>query len=323
MKAIVCPRYGAPETLELRDVPLPSPSSGQVLVKIHAAGINAADWRIVRADPFLVRLAMGVFKPNIKGPGGEIAGVVESLGPGTGRFKPGDEVFADLFKSKFGGCAEYTCVPEQNLAFKPRKMSFEEAASLPLAGGTALYGLREIGRVGQGDQVLINGASGGVGIFALQIAKILGAEVTAVCSSGKLKQARELGADHVIDYAKEDFTRNGKLYDVILGVNGYQPIRRYRDSLKPGGRYVMVGGKGRQMAEAIFLGPFLAREGKSLKVLNTSPETHRLATLAQWADEGRLRTFIDRRYPLTETARAVAYLEEGHAYGKVVINVIG
>jgi len=323
MKIIVCPKYGSPDVLELREVPVPIPRPGEVLVKVHAAGLNAADWRIVRADPFLVRLAMGPFKPNIKGPGGEMAGVVESLGPGVAKFKTGDEVYADLFKSKFGGWAEYTCVPEKDLALKPKKMSFEEAATLPFAGGTALAAVREIGKVKAGDQVLIHGASGGVGIFALQIAKILGAEVTAVCSSGKAAQARSLGADHVIDYAKEDFTQNGKLYDLILGVNGYQPIRRYRDSLKPGGRYIMVGGTGKQMAESMVLGPLLGKDGKTLKALSTSPEAHRLVTLAKWVDEGKFRTIIDRRYPLAETAQAMKYLEEGHAAGKIVIQVVG
>ncbi len=234
MKAIVCPRYGSPDVLELRDVPKPVPAANQVLVRIAAAGLNAADWRMVRADPFLVRLNMGLARPRIKGPGSDMAGTVEAMGPGVSRFKPGDEVIADLFPAGFGGCAEYTCVPHGLLALKPKSMSFEEAATLPLAGGTAVRALRDMGRVGPGARVVIAGASGGVGIFAVQIAKALGAEVTAVCSAGKAEQARALGADFVVDYGREDFTRSGQRYDVIIAVNGYIPIRRYRDALRPG-----------------------------------------------------------------------------------------
>lgn len=323
MKAILCPRYGSPDVLEFRDVPKPQPRKGEVLVKIHASSLNAADWHILRADPFLVRLMMGLTRPRIKGPGGDMAGTVEAVGSDAGRFKTGDAVMAELYKSRFGGCAEYTCVPEGDLVLKPRSMSFEEAATLPLAGGTAVKAVRDLGRVGAGSRVLVNGASGGVGIFVLQIAKALGAEVTAVCSAGKAEQARALGADHVIDYMKEDFTKGGERYDVILGVNGYHPIRRYRDSLLPGGRYVMIGGAGKQMAEAIFLGPFLGRDGKTLRYLDTKPETERLEFLAKLADAGKLKTVIDRSYPLAETAQALRYLEEGHTKGKVVIRVPG
>ncbi len=321
MKAVVCPRYGSPDVLELREVPKPEPGSGEVLVRIHAAGLNAADSRIMRADPFLVRLAMGLTRPRIKGPGSDMAGTVEAVGPGVSRFKPGDHVIADLFVVGFGGCAEYTCVREADLVPKPRSMSFEEAATLPLAGGTAVKALRDMARVAQRNRVVIVGASGGVGIFAVQIAKALGAEVTAVCSAGKMEQARALGADFVVDYGKEDFTRSGQRYDVIIAVNGYTPILRYRSALLPGGRYVMVGGAGKQMAEAMLLGPFLGSQGRMLRHLDARPETERVEIVARLVDDGKLRTVIDRVYLLAETAQALRELERGHAKGKIVIRI--
>ncbi len=322
MRSFHIPRYGPPSLLQLIDAPIPAPKPGEVRVRIHAASLNAADWHLLRADPFFVRFMFGLTRPSkLKGPGGDMAGVVDALGEGVTTWKVGDAVIADLFKSNFGGCADYTCLPADQLAKKPANMSFEEAATLPLAGGTAVAALRELGAVKSGDRVLLYGASGGVGIFAIQVAKALGAQVVAVCSAGKAAQARELGADEVLDYVKDDFAAAGP-YDVIIALNGYQPIRRYRDALKPGGRYYMVGGQGKQMAEAIFLGPWVAKKGQKLGFVDTKPTTERLEYLSAQAEAGKLKTLIDKVYPLEETPQALAHLEEGHAKGKIVVKVV-
>lgn len=322
MRTFHAPTYGPPSVLQLIDAPIPTPKPGEVRVRIHAASLNAADWHLLRADPFPVRFMFGLTRPSkMKGPGGDMAGVVDALGEGVTRWKVGDAVIADLFKSNFGGCADYTCLPADHLAPKPGNLSFEEAATLPLAGGTAVAALRELGQVQAGQQVLLYGASGGVGIFAIQIAKALGARVTAVCSAGKAAQARDLGADVVLDYAKDDFAAAGP-YDLIVALNGYQPLRRYRDALKPGGRYLMVGGKGKQMAEAMFLGPLLGNQGRKLSYVDTKPTTERLEYLSALAEAGKLKTIIDRVYPLEQTPQALEHLEEGHAAGKIVVKVV-
>lgn len=322
MRSFHIPSYGPPSLLQLIDAPIPTPKPGEVRVRIHAASLNAADWHLLRADPALVRLMFGLFRPaKMKGPGGDMAGVVDALGEGVTRWKVGDAVIADLFKSNFGGCADYTCLPADQLAPKPGNLSFEEAATLPLAGGTAVAALRDLAKTQPGEHVLLYGASGGVGIFAIQIAKALGARVTAVCSAGKAAQSLDLGADAVLDYAKDDFAAAGP-YDVIIGLNGYQPLRRYRDALKPGGRYYMVGGKGKQMAEAIFLGPWLSSQGRTLRYVDTKPTTERLEYLSALAEAGKLKTVIDRVYALEETPQALLHLEEGHANGKIVVKVV-
>lgn len=225
MKAIVYSKYGPPEVFQLKEVEKPTPKENEVLVKIHAASVNAADWHLHRADPFLVRLmGEGFLKPKHQILGADIAGRVESVGKNIKQFKPGDEVFGDLASYGWGGFAEYVCAPENALALKPVNLSFEEAAAVPLAALTALMSLRDKGHIRSGQKVLINGASGGVGTFAVQIAKSFGAEVTAVCSTRNLDMARSIGADHVIDYTKEDFTKNGLGYDLIIAANGFHPI---------------------------------------------------------------------------------------------------
>lgn len=246
MKAIVYEKYGSPDVLQMKDVATPVPNDDQVLIKIFAASVNAADWHLLTADIFLVRLMTGgLFKPKNKMLGGDIAGRIESIGKNVTQFKPGDEVFGDILGS--GGFAEYACTRENSIAPKPANLSFEQAAAVPIAAMTALQGLRDEGKIQPGQKVLIQGASGGVGTFAVQIAKSFGAEVTAVTSPRNLEQARALGADHVIDYTQEDFTKSGQQYDLILAANGYHPLADYKRALTPQGIYVMAGGTAAQI----------------------------------------------------------------------------
>jgi len=322
MRAIYFDHYGPPEVLSLRDLPTPVPQAGEVLVKVRASSVNAADWHIMRADPFPARLMFGLFKPRFHLLGLDLAGVVEAVGTGVSEFKVGDEVFGCLSFPALGAFAEYVCVREDLLAHKPSAMSFDEAAAVPLAGGTALQALVDLGKVKAGMKVLINGAAGGVGTYAVQIARALGAEVTAVCSERNLEQARTLGATHVIDYAREDFTRSDKRYDMILAANGYHPLSAYKRALAPGGVYVMSGGKGRQMAEAVFLGKLMALgSGKTLGRVDFKPRKRDVLYLKGLIEAGKLVSAIDRRFSLEQVPAAIAYLEEGHARGKVVITV--
>jgi NADPH:quinone reductase-like Zn-dependent oxidoreductase len=322
MKAIYFDHYGPPEVLSLREVPKPVPQAGEVLIKVRASSVNAADWHIMRADPFPARLMFGLFKPKFHFLGLDLAGVVEAVGSGVSEFKVGDEAFGCLSFPALGAFAEYVCVREDLLALKPVNMDFEEAAAVPLAGGTALRALVDYGKVKAGMKVLINGAAGGVGTFAVQIAKAQGAEVTAVCSERNLEQARALGATHVIDYAKEDFTRSDKRYDMILAANGYHPLSAYKRALAPGGVYGMTGGKGRQMAEALFFGKLLAiGSGKTLGTVDYKPRKSDVLYLKGLIEAGKLVSAIDKRFSLEQVPAAIAYLEEGHARGKVVITV--
>ncbi|NTX64306.1 NAD(P)-dependent alcohol dehydrogenase [Myxococcus sp. CA051A] len=322
MRAITFYEYGSPQVLKCEERPVPTPGAGQVLVRVRACALNAADWHILRADPFLARLAVGLFKPRYNVLGCDLAGVVEAAGPGVTRFKAGDEVMGELGSSNWGAFAEYVCAPEGVLASKPASLGFEEAAAAPLAGVTALQGLRREGRLQAGESVLVNGASGGVGTFAVQLAKALGAKVTAVCSARNQELARSLGADEVIDYAKEDFTRGGQRYDVILAANGYHPLSAYERALAPGGRYVMTGGAGKQMAAALLLGPLRSLGGrKRLGYLTMKSNLDDLEYLRDRLADGSVRSVIDRTYPFEELPQALAYLEEGHARGKVAVHM--
>jgi NADPH:quinone reductase-like Zn-dependent oxidoreductase len=322
MKAIVFDHYGPPEELTLQEVPTPVPTGHEVLVKVRAAALNAADWHVMRADPFLVRLMCGLFKPRVKRLGADVAGVVLAVGPAVTRFKAGDEVFGCLPVGSWGSYAEQVCAGEEILAPKPTQVSFDEAAAVPLAGLTALQALRDVGQLQAGQKALINGASGGVGTLAVQIAKALGAEVTAVCSSRNVDLAGSLGADHVIDYAREDFTQGAQRYDVIVAANGYHPLAAYRKALGPRGRYAMVGGTGRQMAEAVFMGPWLSEKGgRRLGRVDMKSTPDDMRFLADLLGAGKVKPVIDRRYGLTQVPEAIRYLEEGHARGKVVITV--
>ncbi|MBI5429928.1 MAG: NAD(P)-dependent alcohol dehydrogenase [Nitrosomonadales bacterium] len=324
MKAVVYTEYGSPDVLRLTEVAKPAPADDEVLVKVHAASVNAADWRMIRADPFLVRLYAGLLKPTkFQTLGADIAGRVEAAGKNVRQFQAGDEVFGDVFASGFGGFAEYKCARESELVLKPANLSFEEAAAVPLAAMTALHGLRDKGRIQPGQKVLINGASGGVGTFAVQLARYFGAEVTAVCSTGKTDMARAIGADHVIDYTREDFTTSGRQYDLILAVNGNRSIFDYRRALSPRGIYVMTGGNTSQLFQALLLGPWISMLGKQkMGALSSKPNQNDLLLLKELLESGKIKPVIDRRYPLSELAEAIRYVEAGHATGKVVVTVV-
>ena len=323
MKAIVYKEYGPPDVLNLEALQKPTPKADEVLLKVHAASANAADWHLMRADPFLVRvMGFGLLRPRNGLLGADIAGRVEAVGRNMTQFQPGDEVFGDLFGRGLGSFAEYVCAPADALASKPANVSFEEAAAVPLAAVTALQGLRYKGQVQPGQKVLINGASGGVGTFAVQIAKSFGAEVTGVCSTAKLDMVRSIGADHVIDYTKEDFTRNGQQYDLILAANGYHPISDYKRALGPNGTYVMTGGSGAQMLQAMTLGPIMSITGsKTMGYLSMKHNKRDLVLMKDLLEGGEITPVIDRTYPLSEVPEAIRYLEEGHARGKVVVTV--
>ena len=321
MKAIIYTNYGSPDVLEYKEVEKPSPKDDEVLVKIHAASLNAADWHLLRADPFLARLFSGLLKPKFNILGADIAGVVEATGTNVKQFHAGDEVFGAISECGWGGFAEYTTATENALVLKPAKLTFEEAAAVPLASITAIQALRNKGKIQQGQKVLVNGASGGVGIFAVQIAKSFGAEVTAVCSTSKIDITHKIGADIIIDYSKEDFTKNGKSYDLIIAANGFHPISDYKKALSKNGIYVMTGGTGAQMAQAIFLGPLMSIGSKKMCALSAKSNKQDLIFIKGLIEADKVVPVIDRRYPLIETAEAMRYLEEGHAGGKIVINI--
>ena len=320
MKAIIRTKYGPPEILRLEEVEKPVPQEDQVLIRVHAASVNAADYRPLRGTPFPVRfLTGGLFKPKNPRTGTDVAGRVESVGEAVGRFRPGDAVFGGAQ----GAFAEYALAREKNLALKPANVSYETAAAVPVAGLTVLQGFRHAGEIRPGQQVLIQGASGGVGSLAVQLAKSHGAEVTAVCSPRNLEMARRLGADRVIDYTREDFTRNPERYDLIFAVNGYHPISAYKRALKPQGVYVCAGGTLPQFFQAMIFGPRMSEAGGrrlgSMGIAKFNQED--METLAEWLAAGKIAPVIDRTFPLSETAEAFRYIEDTHAQGKVVITV--
>jgi NADPH:quinone reductase-like Zn-dependent oxidoreductase len=323
VKAIVCRKYGSPDVLRFEEVAKPVPGDGEVLVKIHAASVNAYDWHLLTADIFLVRfMGGGLLRPKNAIPGVDIAGRIEAVGSNVKRFGNGDEVFGDISACGAGGFAEYASVPESLLAFKPTTLSFEESAAVPMAALTALQGLRDRGKIRPGQKVLIQGASGGVGTFAVQIAKSFGAEVTAVCSTRNLDQARSIGADHVIDYTRDDFTRNGRRYDQIFAANGYHPLPAYKRALSPQGTYVMAGGSMAQIFQAMLLGSWMSNTGgRKMGCVSARPNLEDLAFVKDLLEAGKVVPVIDRRYALSEAAEALRYLGEGHARGKIVITV--
>jgi NADPH:quinone reductase-like Zn-dependent oxidoreductase len=323
MKACVYTRYGQPDVLESKDVPSPTPKENEVLVRVRAVGLNYADWALLRGRPFMVRLMPGgLSRPKYTILGQDIAGRVRAVGRAVRRFKPGDEVFADNSASGGGGLAEYAAVPENNLAPMPAGATFEQAAAAPMAAVVALQGLRDKGRVRAGQKVLIYGASGGVGTFAVQLAKAFGAEVTAVVSQRSLDVARALGAHRVIDYAREDFTRGSERYDLILAANGNRPLRDYQRALAPGGTYVATGGALAQIFQAGLLGPLVSLAGdKRMTNLAAQPSLPDLMCVKELMEAGQVTPVIDRRYPLSQAPEALRYLGEGHARGKVVVVV--
>jgi len=324
MKAIVQDRYGSPDVLQLREVDKPIAADNEVLVRVHAAAVNARDWHVMRGDPYLARLTLGVSRPNVKIRGTDFAGRVAAVGRDVKRFRPGDEVYGEIH----GAFAEYVCVPDDMVEPKPANLTFEQAAAVPLAGNTALMGLRDLARVQPGQQVLINGASGGVGTFAVQIAKSFGANVTGVCSTRNVDLVRSIGADHVIDYTREDFTRNGRRYDVLFDLVGNRSLTEFRRALTPAGTLILSGGgvsEGGSLVGPIGLvirGQLLSRFVRHrLLALTAKPSKDNLATLRELAESGKVTPVIDRTYSLSEAPEAIRYLEMEHARAKVVITV--
>jgi NADPH:quinone reductase-like Zn-dependent oxidoreductase len=323
MKAIVRHAYGSPDVLELRDVDRPVVDDDGVLIRVRAASVNAYDWHVMRGHPYLVRMDEGLRKPKSIATGVDMAGTVEAVGPNVTEFKPGDEVFGE----RDGAFAEYVCAREKSVARKPSNLSFEQAAAVPMAGYTALQGLRDKGRLKPGQRVLINGASGGVGTFAVQIAQALGAHVTAVCSTRNLELVRSIGADEAIDYTREDFTKSGERYDLILDIASTRPLAACRHILKPDGTLVVVGaanGRGRFVGpmvrplEAAVISRFVSQ--KLLPFLAHRSKDDLIA-LTGLIEAGKVTPVIDRSFPLSDTPEAIRYLEAGHARGKVVITL--
>jgi NADPH:quinone reductase-like Zn-dependent oxidoreductase len=319
MRAFTYTEYGSPDVLQFTEIEKPTPKDDEVLIKVRSASINPYDWRLMRGKPLFIRLMIGgLRKPKLTRPGREAAGQVEAVGRNVTQFKPGDEVFGACP----GAFAEYVCAVEDRLVLKPANVSFEGAAAVPVAALTALQGLRDKGRIQRGHKVLIDGASGGVGTFAVQIAKSFGAEVTAVCSARKLDTARSIGADRVIDYTRQDFTQSGQRYDLIYAANAYHSIFAYRRALSPDGIYVMAGGGWAQIFQALLLGPLLSLIGnKKMCFLAARINKKDLVLLKDLLEARKIVPVIDKRYALSEVPEAVRYLEEGHARGKVVITV--
>jgi len=321
MKAIVYEKYGPPDVLHLKEVEKPTPKDNEVLIKVHAASVNSWDWGLLRGKPFVNRLMFGLLKPKIKILGVDIAGRVEAVGRNVKQFQPGDEVFGDISGCGWGGFAEYVCARENALALKPASMTFEEAAAVPQAAVLALQGLRDKRQIQPGQKVLINGAGGGAGTFAVQIAKSFGAEVTGVDSTSKLDMMRSIGADQVIDYTQEDFTKSEQRYDFILDFAAHHSIFDYKRALSPKGIYVMVGGSMARIFQAVFLGPLISMTGsKKMGILAHKPNKD-LDFMKELFEAGKVVPVIDRRYPLSEVAEALRYFGEGHAKGKVVITL--
>jgi len=322
VKALLWKTYGGSEDLGYGEVPVPVPRSGELLVRVRAVSLNAADLHLMRADPFPVRLYAGLTKPKWLALGADVAGTVEAVGAGVTKFRAGDEVLGDLSGGSWGAMAEYVCAEEGSLVFKPAALSFVEAAAIPMAGVTALQALQTKGGLRTGQKVLVQGASGGVGTFSVQLAKALGAEVTAVCSTAHVDLIRSLGADRVIDYTREDFVEGGPRFDLIHAANGDRSIFDYQKALVPGGRYVSTGGSMKQLSQALLLGPWLSlARGRTLGGMTASPNPSDLAVVVDLVAQGKVRPVIDRIFPLDQGAEALRYLEEGHARGKVVVTV--
>ena len=321
MKAIVYHKYGPPDVLQLKEVEKPAPKEDEVLVKVRATSVNYSDWAFVRGKPFLVRFVSGLLKPK-RILGADIAGRVEAVGRNIKQFQPGDEVFGDISGCGWGGFAEYVSVTENALALKPSNLTFAESAAIPQASIVALQGLRNKGQIQPGQKVLINGASGGIGTFAVQIAKSFGAEVTGVCSMRNLEMVLSIGADHVIDYTQEDFTKNGQRYDLILAAAGYRSIFDYKRALSPRGIYVMIGGSMKQIVQANLLGPAISKAGgKKLVALSHKLNQNDLVFMKELIEAGKVVPVIDKCYSLSEIAEALRYYGEGHARGKIVITL--
>lgn len=323
MKAIVQTEYGSPDVLSLKEVDKPAVKDNGVLVRVHASSVNAADWHLMRGTPFIARLAFGLRKPKFKTLGIDVAGRVEAVGQNVTQFRPGDDVFGDISDCGFGGFAEYVCVPQDALAIKPENISFEQAAAVPGAALTALHALCKSGQIQAGQRVLINGASGGVGSFAVQIAKAFGAEVTAVCSTKKVDMVRSIGADRVIDYTQTDVTKTGQPYDLILDAAAYRSVFDYLPILTRTGTYVLIGGSTTRLFQVmLFLGPLISLiSRRKVKCVVLTPNQADLIILRDLLEAGKIVPWIDRRYNLSEVPAAIRYLEQRQVVGKVAISV--
>ena len=327
MKAIVYREYGPPDVLHCEEIDKPVPGDKEILIKVRAAALNPLDWHMMRGKPYIMRAMGGALQrpKTARTVGVDVAGVVEAVGKLVTKFEPGDWVFGDVFGTRCGAVAEYTCAPESKFVTKPHRLTFEQAAAVPVAGFTALQGLRDKARVRPGEKVLINGAAGGVGTFAVQIAKALGAEVTGVCGTRNVEMVRSLGADHAIDYTKEDFTKGAERYDAILDAVGNRSLSDMKRALKPKGACVVVAGPdGKWLGplvrfiQAPALSPFGSQK---LTPLIANPNTEDLTILREMIELGKVTPVIDRCYSFEETPAAMRYLEEGHARGKVIVTV--
>lgn len=319
MKAIVYTKYGTPDVLELKEIDKPIPKDDEVLIKVHAASLNDWDCALLQGD-LVNRMLNGLFKPKIKILGSDIAGRVEAVGKNVKKFQPGDEVFGDL-SGRWGGFAEYVCARENALALKPGSMTFEQAAAIPQAAMLAIQGLIDSGKIQSGQKLLINGAGGGVGTFAMQIAKLYNVETTGVDSAGKLEMLRSMGFDHLIDYAKEDFTKNGQRYDLILDVKTNRSLFDYARALHPKGIYVTVGGSIVRLLQALLLSPWISMLSKKKIVIVALKPNKDLAYMNELFETGKIKPVIDGPYPLEEVSEAFRLFGEGVHKGKLVITV--
>jgi NADPH:quinone reductase-like Zn-dependent oxidoreductase len=320
MKAIVYTKYGSPEVLQLKEVAKPTPKDDEVLIKVQAVSVNRSDWEGLTGKPLYARIG-GLLRPRNQILGSDIAGQVEMAGRNVRRFQPGDEVFGDILP-RLGGFAEYVCARESALALKPANMTFEEAAAIPQAAVIALQGIRDKGQVQPGQKVLTNGAGGGAGTFAVQLAKLYGAETTGVDNTGKLDFMRSLGADHVIDYTREDFTKNGKQYDLILDIVAHRSVFAYKRALRSNGSYFLTGGSVATIFQILLLGPGISMiESKKIRILAVRPNIEDLNFMKELIEAGKVTPVIDRTYPLSEVPEAIGYVGDGRAQGKVVISV--
>lgn len=319
MKAVVYTKYGTPDVLELKELDKPVPKADEVLVKVFAVSLNDWDWGLLHGD-FVNRLLNGFFRPKTKILGSDIAGKVEAVGKNVGKFQPGDEVFGDL-SGRWGGFAQYVCAREDALALKPAGMTYEEAAAIPQAAMLAVQGLRDSGKIQSGQKILINGAGGGVGTFAVQIAKLYEVEITGVDSSSKLEMLRSIGFDHVIDYTQEDFTKNGQRYDLILDVKTNRSIFDYTRALRPNGIYATVGGSMIRLLQALILSPWIERISKrNIRIVALKPNKD-LTYMNELFEAGKLKPVIDGPYKLAEVPNAFRLFGKGVHKGKVVITV--
>lgn len=325
MKALYCKEYGSLENLSIAEVDSPKPGDNEVLVRVAATSVNFNTIAHVTGKPVIARMmGLGVGKPKHPVPGNDVAGTVAAVGKDVNRFSPGDEVYGDVSECGWGAFAQYVCIPDSALTLKPEGVSFEEAAAVPEAGLVALQALRDAGKLSRTEKVLICGASGGIGTFSVQIAKALGAEVTAVCSDRNIELVRSIGADHIIDYTKDDFLETKNQYDLILATAGYRPLSDYLKALNPRGRYVATGGKMRQIFQAMLLGPLYSRNsrkgGKHAVSFLVKPNKD-LLYMSELLNSGRVKPVIDRSYPLHQSVEALEHYASGKAQGKVVVTL--